>query len=148
MSSVVNFLKGEKMNRKQIYKCSAFTLMEIMIVVGIILLLAGIAIPFASKALGKGQLATAKMQIQSFDTAITNFQIDTGKLPKELNDLMKTNGDKKWDGPYLNKTEVPKDPWGNDYVYEPASQGGGYKITSYGSDGSPGGSKQAEDITN
>lgn len=130
------------------YRVSAFTLMEIMIVVGIILLLAGVAIPFASRAFGRGQLATAKLQIQSFDTAITNFQIDTGRIPKALDELIKNPGDKKWDGPYLNKQEIPKDPWGNDYVYEPSSQGGGYKIICYGSDGAPGGANQAEDITN
>jgi len=135
--------------RKTDIRYSAFTLMEIMIVVGIILLLAGIAIPFASQALGKGQLAAAKMQIQSFDTAITSFQIDTGKLPKGLNELITNPGNKNWEGPYLNKKEVPKDPWGNAYVYELSSSGGnGYKITSYGSDGAPGGTKRAADISN
>ena len=134
-----------KSYRKHI-KYSVFTLMEIMIVVGIILLLAGVAIPMAVKSLGKGQLATVKLQIQNFETAITNFQIDTGKIPKDLESLVKNPGDKKWDGPYLKK--IPKDPWGNDYVYEPGVGVGGYKITSYGSDGSPGGSDQAEDINN
>ena len=127
----------------------AFTLMEIMIVIGIIMLLATIAIPFAAKSLGKGQAATAKLQIQAFESAITNFQIDTGKLPKSLDELMRSNGDKKWDGPYLNKKEIPKDPWGNDYIYSiSSSSGNGYSVTSYGSDGAPGGSNLAADITN
>jgi general secretion pathway protein G len=130
-------------------RSSAFTLMEIMIVIGIIMLLAGLAIPFAVKSLGKGQMAAAKLQIQGFETAITNLQIDTGKIPRSLDELLKNNGNKKWDGPYLNKKEIPQDPWGNKYVYEVSgSSVSGYKITCYGSDGAPGGSKMAADITN
>ncbi len=126
-----------------------FTLMEIMIVVGIILLLAGIAIPFAAKSLGRGQQAAAKLQVQSFETAITNFRIDTGRIPRDMEELIRNPGDKTWDGPYLNKNEIPKDPWGNEYIYQvTADHVSGYKIMSYGSDGAPGGEKQAEDITN
>ena len=135
--------------KKSIVVLRVFTLMEIMIVIGIIMLLATIAIPFAAKSLGKGQAATAKLQIQAFESAITNFQIDTGKLPKSLDELITSNGDKKWDGPYLNKKEIPKDPWGHDYIYETSSSNGnGYTLKSYGSDGAPGGSKLAADITN
>jgi len=126
-----------------------FTLMEIMIAIAIIMLLASVAIPLVSKSLGKGQKATVKMQIQAFESGITNFQIDTGKLPKSLDDLIRNDGYKNWDGPYLSKKAVPKDPWGNDYVYELDEESpSGYKITSYGSDGAPGGEGQAADITN
>ena len=128
----------------------AFTLIEIMVVVAIIMLLAAVAVPFAAKALGKGQVAAAKLQIQNFDTAITSFRIDMGRLPRSLDELItNSDGDKKWDGPYLKKDKIPKDPWNHDFVYEltPDSPGG-YKLTCYGSDGVPGGEKQAADITN
>jgi general secretion pathway protein G len=137
------------LEKKSVVVVRAFTLMEIMIVIGIIMLLATIAIPFAAKSLGKGQAATARLQIQAFESAITNFQIDTGRLPKSLDELMTNNGDKKWDGPYLNKKELPKDPWGNNYIYKrSSSNGNGYSLISYGSDGAPGGSNLAADITN
>lgn len=132
-------------------RCSVFTLMEILIAIGIIMLMAGLAIPFYGKMLTKGRKAAATAQIQNFEMAITNFQIDTGKFPKDLNDLLKENsGDKKWDGPYLKSKDIPKDPWGNDYVYElsSGSSSQGYTITSYGSDGAPGGAGDAADITN
>ena len=136
-------------HKKTKRKTSSFTLVEIMVVIGIMMLLFGIALPFAIKSLGKGRGAAAKMQIQSFDTAITSFRIDTGKLPQSLDDLIKNNGDKKWDGPYLKKKEIPKDPWGHEFVYEISSDNpNGYTIISYGSDGAPGGEKQAADLTN
>jgi general secretion pathway protein G len=136
-------------HKKTKRKTISFTLVEIMVVIGIMMLLFGIALPFAIKSLGKGRVAAAKMQIQSFDTAITSFRIDTGKLPQSLDDLIKNNGDKKWDGPYLKKKEIPKDPWGHEFVYEISSDNpNGYTITSYGSDGAPGGEKQAADLTN
>jgi len=132
-----------------LWRSSAFTLMEIMVVVGIIMLLAGIAIPIVGTSLGKGQIAAATLQIQGFENAITNFQIDVGRIPKDLNELVKNNGNKRWDGPYLKKKEIPLDPWGNPYLYEVSSSSVlGYKITSYGSDGAPGGDKIAKDITN
>ena len=132
-----------------LWRSSAFTLMEIMVVVGIIMLLAGISIPVISKSLGKGQKSAATLQIQGFENAITNFQIDIGHIPKDLNELVKNNGNKKWDGPYLKKKDIPVDPWGNAYLYEVSSSSAvGYKITSYGSDGAPGGEKIAADLTN
>lgn len=136
------------MRKKKKLKYSYFTLIEIMIVVGIIMLLAGVAIPIAMKQLGKGQRAAAVMQIEGFDNAIIQFQIDTGKIPKDLNELVSNPGNQKWKGPYLKKKEIPKDPWGNDYVYESGTGISGYKITCYGSDGTAGGADQAEDITN
>jgi general secretion pathway protein G len=130
-------------------RSNGFTLMEVMIAIAIIMLLAAVAMPLVLKSLGKGQKAAVKMQIQAFESGVTNFQIDTGKLPKSLDNLMCDDGYKNWDGPYLGKKEIPKDPWGNDYVYELDSDSPvGYKITSYGSDGVPGGEGQAADITN
>ncbi|NOY75326.1 MAG: type II secretion system major pseudopilin GspG [Kiritimatiellaeota bacterium] len=126
-----------------------FTLVEIMVVIGIMMLLLALAVPFVAKSFGKGQVAAAKLQIQNFDTAITTFRIDTGKLPQSLDELIHSTGDKKWDGPYLNKKEIPKDPWGNEFIYEKTSDNpNGYTIISYGSDGSPGGEKQAADLSN
>ena len=131
-------------------RCSAFTLMEILIAIGIIMLMTGLAIPFYGKMLARGRKAAATTQIQNFEMAITNFQIDTGKIPKDLNGLLTdSSSNKKWDGPYLKVKEIPKDPWGNNFVFElSTSAGQNYKIISYGSDGAPGGAGDAEDLTN
>ena len=137
-----------KLRRKNRYKTNYFTLMEIMIVVGIIGMLLAIVGPMAAKALFKGKSAAAKMQLRGFEGAIMDYQLDTGNLPKSLNDLITNSGSKKWDGPYLKKKTIPKDPWENDYIYRlDSSAPSGYIIISYGADGAPGGAGKAKDIT-
>ena len=137
-----------KLHKKTRYKTNYFTLMEIMIVVGIIGMLLAIVGPIAAKSLFKGKSAAAKMQLKAFEGAIMDYQLDTGNLPKSLNDLITSSGSKKWDGPYLRKKKLPKDPWDNEYVYRlDSSSPSGYIVISYGSDGAPGGTGKAKDIT-
>ncbi|OGV33644.1 MAG: type II secretion system protein GspG [Lentisphaerae bacterium GWF2_45_14] len=125
-----------------------FNLMEMVIVIAIIALLATIVTPVYFKKLSKAKMSTAKTQIQLLDAAVLDFRIDTGKLPSSLDDLSRnTSGDKKWDGPYL-KGAVPKDPWGNDYVYVIPGTHGEFDIISYGSDNQPGGDSESADIGN
>jgi len=132
-----------------VFARSLFTLMEVLIAMGIIMLLSAMAVPMYQKIFAKTKKQIATAQIHNLEISITDYQISTGKLPKDFNSLIQNDsGDKKWDGPYIKNGKVPKDPWGNDYVYELTSDGSGYKITSYGSDGAPGGSGYAEDITN
>jgi general secretion pathway protein G len=52
-----------------------------------------------------------------------------------------------WRGPYLNKSELPKDPWGRPYVYRSPGQHGDYDLLSYGPDGVEGGEGENSDIT-
>jgi general secretion pathway protein G len=61
-----------------------------------------------------------------------------------------STGDKKWNGPYLgNTTFIPKDPWGNAYLFQcPASGDRPFEIISYGSDGTSGGTGSGMDISN
>ncbi len=135
-----------KMTAKRIVR---FTLMEMVVVVAILALLGGIATPMFLNNLNKARVQTAKTQIQMFEQGILSFQIDTGKLPKSLDDLIKTSGEKKWNGPYMDKVkEVPKDPWGNAYVYSAPGSHGDFDIISYGADGAGGGDKFNADIGN
>ena len=98
----------------------AFTLVELLLVLTILAILAGIVLP---KLSGKGEQAkqsAAKAQISIFDTALDNFEVDVGYYPKGnngLNDLVvPPRSAQGWKGPYL-KTDVPLDPWHNPYVY-------------------------------
>jgi general secretion pathway protein G len=137
------------MKKKLRKRTNYFTLMEIMIVVAIIGLLMAIVGPMAAKAFFKGKAAAAKMQLRAFESSIMDYQIDTGSYPKSLKDLLVNSGSKKWDGPYISKKSIPKDPWGNDYVYRiDPNIPQGYVIICYGADGAPGGTKKAKDITN
>ncbi len=137
------------MSRRKTRRRSCFTLMEMVIVIAILGLLGGIAVPAYFQKLEKAKKQTAKTQIGMIEQAILDFQIDTGRLPKSLDELIKNPGEKKWNGPYLQKvSEVPKDPWGKEYVLTIPGAHGEFDIISYGKDGLAGGSGNAEDIGN
>ena len=84
------------------------------------------------------------------EQAVFDFRLDTGKLPDAASGLEELNrnvsGNDKWDGPYL-KQAVPKDPWGNDYIYKCPGENTEFEIISYGSDGQAGGEKENADIS-
>ena len=140
-----------ELNTKRV-SISLFTLIELVTVIAIILILSGIAIPVYSKITNNAKKTKAIAEIQNFDTVISQFQMDMGRLPRTLNELVVNPGaGKKWNGPYLKRKTIQKDPWQNPYVYQTPSKNGGsgtYDIICYGSDGVPGGTGSAKDITN
>ncbi len=138
------------MNIKKIKKkiLKPFTLMEMVVVIAIIALLATIVTPLYFKHVRKAKISTAKTQITLIEQAIMDFRLDTGRLPSSLEELSKnTSNDSKWDGPYM-KQAVPKDPWGNKYLYSAPGEHGDFDIASYGNDGQSGGTKENADIGN
>jgi general secretion pathway protein G len=129
-----------------------FTLLELLVVMAIIGLLAAYVGPKYFSQLGKSEQTTAKAQIESFEKALNLFRLHTGRFPSTaegLNALMvKPVNVRGWSGPYLEK-EIPLDPWGNKYSYRlPGSKGKEFDIVSLGSDGQPGGTDSAADISN
>jgi general secretion pathway protein G len=97
------------------------------------------------------KVASADTQIATFKTALDAYEVDNGYYPKGKNGLLDLirqppNG-KKWRGPYLTSGVIPKDPWGNDYVYECPGQHNphSYDLMSMGPDGRVGG---GDDISN
>lgn len=131
------------------HRRNAFTLMEMVVVIAILALLAAVATPAYFKHLEKARRNTAKTQVKMLEQAVLQFQIDVGRTPAALDDLVRNPGNlKKWDGPYLNQTVLPKDPWGNDYGMIIPGAHGKVDIFSYGSDGQPGGEGADADIGN
>ncbi|HEX5127094.1 MAG TPA: type II secretion system major pseudopilin GspG [Rhodocyclaceae bacterium] len=129
-----------------------FTLLELLVVVAIIGLLASYVGPKYFAQLGKTETKVAKAQIDSFGKALDTFRLDVGRYPttsEGLNALLtQPPGVAKWNGPYLDKA-APVDPWGKPYIYKsPGSGGKDYDIVTYGSDGQPGGTDNATDVTN
>ena len=113
---------------------AGFTLIEIMVVVVIIGILAGLAAVKLSGRVGQAQDAGAKANIQTIGTAIAMFEVDTGSMPPNLAALQTKPGSaNNWRGPYLDP--VPKDPWGNDFQYQIDGNSGSYKLRSMGADG-------------
>ena len=127
-----------------------FTLIELLVVMVILGLLAALVGPKLFPKLGKGKQHAAKAQIELFGEALDQFRLDTGRYPttsEGLDALIHNPGIEGWDGPYLRKNVVPKDPWGRPYQYQSPGSHGDYDLFSYGADGSPGGEGENKDIT-
>ncbi len=127
-----------------------FTLIELLIVIVILGLLATLVAPKLFTKVGTSKQKIAKAQIAMLEQALDAFRLDVGRYPtteEGLQALRKNPGLDKWEGPYLPK-EVPKDPWGRDYVYKSPGNHGEYDLYSLGADGQEGGEGENKDITN
>ena len=127
---------------KDVYKssrCRAFTLIEIMIVVVIMGLLAGVVTYATTGYLERAKRTKARSDISTFAGAVDSFYLATGKMPDHREGLQALV-------PGFIKV-LPKDPWGNPYAYVQPGKTGPYDILSYGADGREGGSGADADIT-
>jgi general secretion pathway protein G len=129
-----------------------FTLVEMLVVIAIIGLIMGLVGPRVLGFLGESKVKTAKIQIESFASALDLFYLDVGRYPSEgegLAALTQRPGNAPvWNGPYLKNASVPTDPWGHAYLYKAPGDKGPYQIVSLGSDGQEGGTGTAADIGN
>ncbi len=136
-------------SRKKTGDESGFSLMELLIVMVILGLLAGLVVPRMFRQEAKSRQKTAKTQIALLETAVDTYRLEIGKYPTTAHGLQalrtKPDGVEKWDGPYLPK-DVPLDPWDNPYIYTSPGEHGDYDIISLGADGQPGGEAIDEDI--
>ena len=128
-----------------------FTLVEILVVITIIGLIMSLVGPRVLNYLSKSKVKAARIQIQSFSSALDLLYLDTGRYPSTaegLNVLVKpAGGMANWNGPYLKGGVIPSDPWGKPYNYRSPAERSPYEIVSYGSDGQEGGTGTAADIT-
>jgi general secretion pathway protein G len=128
-----------------------FTLVEMLVVIAIIGLIMGLIGPRVLNYLSESKVKAAKIQIQSFESALDLFNLDAGRYPSTAEGLTalvrRTPGLAAWNGPYLRGGNVPNDPWNNPYVYRAPGEHGAYDIVSYGADGQEGGSGVAADIS-
>ena len=128
-----------------------FTLVEILVVITIIGLIMGLVGPRVLNYLSESKVKAAKIQIQSFTSALELFYLDAGRYPttsEGLGVLVKsTGGLSAWNGPYLKGGSVPNDPWGKAYMYRSPGERAPFEIVSYGADGVEGGTGIAADIS-
>jgi general secretion pathway protein G len=128
-----------------------FTLVEMLVVITIIGLIMGLIGPRVLNYLNESKVKAAKIQIQSFSSALDLFYLDAGRFPSSAEGLavlvQRTPGVAAWNGPYLKGGAVPNDPWNRPYVYRSPGERGPHDIMSYGSDGQEGGTGLAADIS-
>jgi general secretion pathway protein G len=124
-----------------------FSLAELMVVVVILGLLATLVVPNVMKQLFKANRTVAMSDITAIHNALTNYAVENaGKYPDSLEMLV--TPDENGNSYLQGRTSVPKDPWKNEYGYEPPSGGRPLRIFSYGKDGQPGGEGDDADIDN
>lgn len=133
------------------------TLIELIVVMVVLALLAGLVGPQVFRHLGTGRTSTARTQIELFSGALDHYRMDNFAYPTTEQGLaalwqQPTTGapPRAWKGPYVKKA-IPTDPWGNPYVYrfpgEKNPQGSaGYDLLSLGADGREGGEGDDADI--
>jgi general secretion pathway protein G len=124
-----------------------FTLVELLLVMVILALLAGLILP---NLIGKAESAknkAAASQISRISMSVENYYLDTGQTPSSLDELVnEPAGVTGWNGPYI-KSSLLKDPWGRPYVYRAPGEHGEFDIMTYGADGQPGGEGKNADRT-
>ena len=151
LKRIGNFLKDEQRQSRQNSGEAGFTLVEMLVVITIIGLIMGLIGPRVLNYLNESKVKTARIQLQSFSSALDLFYLDAGRYPTTAEGLgalvQRTPGIAAWNGPYLKGGNVPNDPWSHPYVYRAPGARGPYDIVSYGSDGQEGGSGLAADIS-
>lgn len=126
---------------------SGFTLLELLVVLAILGLIASFAAPRVFKALSGAETDAARVQIENLGTGIDLYRLEVGKYPPDLEALIKKPvGVDKWNGPYLKKQVIPKDPWGNEFVYRQPGEHGPYDLYTLGADNAEGGDGAKQDV--
>ena len=119
-----------------------FTLVELLVVLVILGLVMGLAGPRVLGYLSSSREKAAKLQIESFSSALDLYFLDIGRYPSTSEGLQalvqRPPAVDSWSGPYLKQAAVPQDPWGRPYEYRAPGKSGPYAILSSGADGQKG----------
>jgi len=135
---------------------SAFTLIEILVVVLIISILAGIVGVGVLRHPGEAKVTAATLQIKNFKSALQLYRMEQNQVPTQQQGLsalcvkptIAPIPDKYPEDGYLDSRKLPKDPWNRDYIYlAPGRSNEAFEVISYGSDGEPGGTGTAGDLS-
>lgn len=131
---------------------SGFTIVELLVVLVIIGLIAGLALPQVLRYLGTARTETARTQIKNIEAALELYYIDNNGYPSEEDGISALSkapvSAVGWNGPYLRNADSLDDPWGNQYIYELENNNNSVLIKTLGRDGKPGGDGEDQDIRN
>jgi general secretion pathway protein G len=121
---------------------AGFTLLELLVVMGIIAMLASVSYPIISKRMFEARITAAKAQIASLTTSLELYALDVGTFPPQqvglAGLLQQPTNTPSWRGPYLKKAEGLVDPWGRAYNYRyPGSKSGQPEVFTVATDTLP-----------
>lgn len=149
-----NNSNNQKKNRSILHNEQGFTLIELMVVIVILGILAGMIVPRIMDRPDEARRTKAEVDIGAISQALKLYKLDNGKYPttdQGLQALIEPPSTgklaKNWrDGGYLDKNAVPTDPWDNDFIYISPGLHGDFDLMSYGADNEPGGEGMNADI--
>lgn len=141
---------------RRILNPKGFTMIELMVVIVILGILAAIIAPRLVGRTDEARITKARVDITNLETALKLYKLDNGVYPtteQGLQALVEApetgTAPRNWrEGGYLEKNRVPKDPWGNEFVYLSPGVKGDFDLSSYGADGLAGGEGINADINN
>ena len=131
-----------------------FTLIEVLVVILVLGVLAGLVVPNVFSHVSTAKRAAARSQIELLGAALDAYRLDNGMYPSTEQGLEALRREPlmeprppNWHGPYLRK-EVPNDPWGRPYIYRSPglATSWGYDLLTYGRDGREGGTGEDADV--
>jgi general secretion pathway protein G len=115
---------------------AGFTLLELLVVLAILTMIAAFAAPEVLRHMSGARSDAAKVEIGRLSNAVDIYRLDVGRCPPDLSALLaQPSGATGWNGPYLRRSEIPRDPWGNEYVYRCPGEDRAYDLYSLGPDG-------------
>ena len=131
-------------------RSAGFTLLEILVVLVILGLMASLVGPQVFKQLSGSKTKAAALQIQELSAALDLYRLELGKFPSSEQGLAalisKPRNVESWNGPYLKKNVIRKDPWGHDFQYRSPGQNGEFDLWSLGADNREGGEGEDHDV--
>jgi len=136
--------------RKHPAAAAGFTLLELLVVLVILGLLASVTAPAVARYLSGAKVDAAKLQIQNLSTTLDMYRLDTGSYPNPQDGLralvQRPASAQRWNGPYLRKPDMIKDPWGREYQYRTPGEHAEVEVFTLGADNRTGGTGENQDL--
>lgn len=125
--------------RKHDRRDAGYTLLELLVVMGILAVLTAVATPQLMGYFGKAKTQSVQLQIENISTALELYYMENGTYPSAsagLKALVEATPEApRWNGPYLKKAKNLLDPWGRPYHYNYPGANGEYEVYSLGPTG-------------
>ncbi|HWT15778.1 MAG TPA: type II secretion system major pseudopilin GspG [Patescibacteria group bacterium] len=138
----------QSMSNNRHPRARGFSLVELLAVIMLLGIIAGIVVPKVFGQAEKGKWNASKTKVSSVSAKIESYALDVGQPPERLEDLYTKPGNSdNWSGPYARASDL-KDGWGRTFEYKSPGEHGDFDLISLGSDGKPGGENWARDIGN